>query len=74
MQQCFFQLSEISADSGNISSNFDDEIRVIYTYYGKAFDNVDHGILLEKLYTIGFRAKLQIVTLILSQRNTACEI
>ena len=37
------------------SLDSDDEIDVIYTDYEKAFDNVDHGILLQKLYKIGIR-------------------
>ena len=38
--------------------NFDDEIHVIYKDNEKASDNVDHGILLEKLYRMGIRRKV----------------
>ena len=37
---------------------FDDEIHVVYTDYEEASDNVDHGILLEKLYRMGIRGKV----------------
>ena len=39
------------------SLNYDDEIHVVYTDNEKTFDNVDHGILLEKLYRMGNRGK-----------------
>ena len=40
------------------SLDSDDEIHVIYTDYEKDFDNVDHGILLQKLYKIGIRGRV----------------
>ena len=35
-----------------------ENIDMIYTDYGKAFDNVDHGILLTKLFNLGLRRKI----------------
>ena len=39
-----------------ISKN--EEIDVIYTYLEKTFDKVDHGILIDKLYSLGIRGKI----------------
>ena len=51
--------------------NFDDELHVVYTDYEKGFDNINRGILPEKLYRWGFPGKrIPIVTLLLSQLNT----
>ena len=38
-----------------ISKN--EEVDVIYTDFEKAFDKVDHGILIDKLYSLGIRGK-----------------
>ena len=35
-----------------------EKIDIIYTDYEKAFDNVDHGILLTKLFNLGVRGKI----------------
>ena len=35
-----------------------ESIDIIYTDYEKAFDNVDHGILLTKLFNLGVRGKI----------------
>ena len=39
-----------------ISKN--EEVDVIYTDFEKAFDKVDHGILIDKLYSLGIRGKI----------------
>ena len=39
-----------------ISKN--EEVDVIYTDFEKAFDKVDHGILIDKLYSLGIRGKM----------------
>ena len=39
-----------------ISKN--EEVDVIYTDFEKAFDKVDHGILIDKLYSLGIRSKM----------------
>ena len=35
-----------------------EEVQVVYTNFEKAFDKVDHGVLLQKLYRVGVRGKL----------------
>ena len=39
-----------------ISKN--EEVDVIYTDFEKTFDEVDHGILIDKLYSLGIRGKI----------------
>ena len=38
--------------------NKNEEVDVIYTDFEKAFDKVDHGILIDKLYSLGIRGKI----------------
>ena len=56
-RSCITQLL-IYLDKIYNSLDSDDEIHVIYTDYEQAFDNVDLGILLQKLYKIGIRGRV----------------
>ena len=50
------------------SSNVD----VIYLDFAKAFDKVDHGILLNKLKKIGINLKIGVVTQFSIKQTTMC--
>ena len=56
-----------------ISKN--EEVDVIYTDFEKAFDQVDHGILIDKLYSLGIRGKiLKLIYNYLTKRTQCVKI
>ena len=44
-----------------VSQNLDQKVDIIYTDFAKAFDRIDHKIILEKLFSFGFSKKLLFV-------------
>ena len=56
-----------------ISKN--EEVDVVYTDFQKAFDKVDHGILIDKLYSLGIRGKtLKLIYNYLTNRTQCVKI
>ena len=52
-----------------------EEVDVIYTDFEKAFDKVDHGILIDKLYSLGIRGKtLKLIYNYLTNRTQCVKI
>ena len=52
-----------------------EEVDVIYTDFEKAFDKVDHGILIDKLYSLGIRGKiLKLICNYLTNRTQCVKI
>ena len=45
-------------DTINSAISKNEEVDVIYTDFEKAFDKVDHGVLIDKLYSLGIRGKI----------------